>query len=66
MSPACDVAIGIWLKMLLPAGKADWPYVACLVDVFVKFDNADIIIHHGSVIAGVQNDSLHHAGLHEG
>lgn len=65
MPPARDVAIGVWLHGLLPAGQADWSYIACFINVFTKFHKADIKVHHSPVIAGMQNNSLNPASLHE-
>jgi len=35
VSPACDVAVGIWLYQLFLAGQADRSYIARFIDFFI-------------------------------
>lgn len=65
MSPACDVAVGVWLNQLVLAGQADRSDIACLVDILIQFHNADIIVYHCSVVAWMEDDGPHWSGLHE-
>lgn len=65
VTPASDVAVGIWLGKLASVGEAHRPHVAALLYILVQLHHADVVVDHCTVVAWMHDDFLNLSGLHE-
>ncbi len=65
VSPARDMAVLVSFGQLTAAGQTDGTHVTGHLHLGLQLQHADVVVHHGPVVARVDHDAFDMPCLHE-